>query len=106
MVANKLKDGLTDQLFDALMLLKTQKECYKFFEDVCTVSELKSLAQRLEVARMLKDGYTYEDIVDKTGVSTATIARVKRCFNYGAGGYKLVLSRLGTNGKEIQNAKK
>jgi TrpR-related protein YerC/YecD len=101
MAANKLKDALTDQFFAALLLLETESECYKFFEDVCTVNELKSLAQRLEVARMLKIGNTYDDIVESTGVSTATIARVKRCFYYGAGGYKLALSRLG----KTKNAK-
>jgi TrpR-related protein YerC/YecD len=101
MAANKLKDALTDQLFSALLLLRTENECYKFFEDVCTVNELKSLGQRLEVARMLKIGSTYDAIVENTGVSTATIARVKRCFYYGAGGYKLALSRLGkSKGKD------
>ncbi|MDR2006947.1 MAG: hypothetical protein LBP78_06880 [Acidaminococcales bacterium] len=99
MTANKLKDALTDQFFAALLLLKTESECYKFFEDVCTINELKSLGQRLEVARMLKIGGTYDDIVANTGVSTATIARVKRCLYYGAGGYKLALSRLGSAGK-------
>jgi TrpR-related protein YerC/YecD len=94
MAASKLKDPLTDQFFAALALLKNQNEYYRFFEDVCTVSELKSLGQRLEVARMLKEGGTYDDIVAATGVSTATIARVKRCLEYGAGGYKLALARL------------
>jgi TrpR-related protein YerC/YecD len=94
MTGNKLKDALTDQFFKVLLLLKTEGEYYKFFEDIATINELKSLGQRLEVARMLKLGNTYEDIVDNTGVSTATIARVKRCLYYGAGGYKIALSRL------------
>jgi TrpR-related protein YerC/YecD len=95
MVANpKLKDGLTDQLFRSILLLENEEECYQFFEDICTVSELKSLAQRMEVARMLKAGHTYDDIVEKTGASTATISRVKRCLNYGADGYKFMLERL------------
>lgn len=110
MAASKLKDDLTDQFFAALLLLKTEGECYKFFEDVCTVNELKSLGQRLEVARMLKIGSTYDDIVESTGVSTATVARVKRCFYYGAGGYKIALSRLGKakdkDGGKKKNAKK
>jgi TrpR-related protein YerC/YecD len=90
----KLKDALTDQLFKAVLLLENEEECYQFFEDVCTISELKALAQRLEVARMLKHGHTYEDIVTRTGASTATISRVKRCLYYGADGYKTILARL------------
>ena len=91
----KLKDQLSDQLFDAILSLNNNEECYQFFEDICTVSELKSLAQRLEVARMLQTGHTYDDIVARTGASTATISRVKRCFHYGADGYKTILERLG-----------
>ena len=91
----KLKDQLSDQLFDAILSLNNNEECYQFFEDICTVSELKSLAQRLEVARMLQTGHTYEDIVARTGASTATISRVKRCLHYGADGYKTILERLG-----------
>ncbi len=90
----KLKDALTDQLFKAVLLLKDEDECYQFFEDICTISELKALAQRLEVARMLKYGHTYDDIVERTGASTATISRVKRCLHYGADGYKIILERL------------
>jgi TrpR-related protein YerC/YecD len=93
----KLKDDLTDQLFKGILLLKNEEECYQFFEDICTVSELKSLAQRLEVARMLKYGHTYDEIVERTGASTATISRVKRCLHYGADGYKVVLARLEEN---------
>ena len=91
----KLKDQLSDQLFDAILSLNNNEECYEFFEDICTVSELKSLAQRLEVARMLETGHTYDDIVARTGASTATISRVKRCLHYGADGYKTILERLG-----------
>ena len=90
----KLKDQLSDQLFDAILSLNNNEECYQFFEDICTVSELKSLAQRLEVARMLETGHTYDDIVARTGASTATISRVKRCLHYGADGYKTILERL------------
>lgn len=90
----KLKDQLTDQLFKAILMLETEEECYQFFEDICTISELKSLAQRLEVARMLKEGHIYDDIVERTGASTATISRVKRCLHYGADGYKIILDRL------------
>ena len=91
----KLKEQLSDQLFDAILSLNNNEECYQFFEDICTVSELKSLAQRLEVARMLQTGHTYDDIVARTGASTATISRVKRCLHYGADGYKTILERLG-----------
>lgn len=96
----KLKDELTDQLCKAVLLLKDSEECYQFFEDVCTISEIKALAQRLEVARMLRSGHTYDDIVERTGASTATISRVKRCLNYGADGYNFILERL-----EEKNAK-
>ena len=94
MINSKLKDDLADQLCDAVLALHTQEECYQFFEDICTISELKAMSQRLEVARMLKSGHTYEDIVECTGASTATISRVKRCLNYGADGYKIVLDRI------------
>ena len=94
MTNTKLRDALSDQLCQAVLALETVDECYQFFEDICTVSELKALSQRLEVARMLQDGHTYDDIVARTGASTATISRVKRCLNYGADGYKLILTRL------------
>ena len=94
MVNPKLKDEMNDQLCEAMLSLQTMDECYQFFEDICTVSELKAMSQRLEVARMLRQGHTYEDIVARTGASTATISRVKRCLNYGADGYSIVLGRL------------
>lgn len=97
----KLKDRLTDQLFRGILLLENEEECYQFFEDVCTIGELKSMAQRLEVARLLKAGVTYDDIVAATGASTATISRVKRCLYYGADGYKAVLERLEEDLKQI-----
>nr|WP_092069439.1 YerC/YecD family TrpR-related protein [Dendrosporobacter quercicolus]NSL47473.1 hypothetical protein [Dendrosporobacter quercicolus DSM 1736]SDL91025.1 Trp operon repressor family [Dendrosporobacter quercicolus] len=90
----KLKDELTDQLFRAILLLQNEEECYQFFEDICTISELKSLAQRLEVARMISGEHTYSAIVERTGASTATISRVKKCLHYGADGYKIILTRL------------
>jgi len=88
------RDELTDQLFKAILLLNNEKECYSFFEDLATINEIKELSQRLEVARMLNDGSTYEEIAHKTGASSATISRVKRCLNYGADGYKLIIERL------------
>ena len=96
MINSKLKDALTDQLCEAVLALSNQEECYQFFEDICTISELMAMSQRVEVARMLREGHTYEDIVERTGASTATISRVKRCLNYGADGYNIVLERLKT----------
>ncbi len=93
-VNEKLRNRLNDQLFQAILSLNSLEECYEFFEDICTVNELRSLAQRLEVARMLKEGVSYEKIVAVTGASTATISRVKRCLVYGADGYKKILMRL------------
>lgn len=98
----KLKDELTDQLCKAVLLLENSEECYQFFEDICTISEIKALAQRLEVARMLRAGHTYDDIVARTGASTATISRVKRCLNYGADGYKHILKRLEKTEKNLR----
>lgn len=95
MVNPKLRDEATDQLFEAVLQLENVEECYQFFEDVCTIGELKALAQRLQVARMLREGKTYQQIESDTGASTATISRVKRYLQYGAGGYNIVLTRLG-----------
>jgi TrpR-related protein YerC/YecD len=94
MQLNKLNKKEVDQLFRAILQLETIDECYRFFEDLCTVGEIKSLAQRLEVARMLEDGCTYNQIETETGASTATISRVKRCLHYGTDGYLLALERL------------
>lgn len=91
---NRLKDPMVDRLFEAILSLENHEDCYRFFEDICTVSEIKSLAQRLEVAQMLEENATYNEIAEKTGASSATISRVKRCLNYGADGYKLVLQRI------------
>lgn len=93
-MSHNIKDEFTEQLFEAILLLKDKEECYNFFQDVATVGEIKALGQRLEVARMIKEGYTYDHIVSETGVSTATISRVKRFLEYGKDGYKLILNRL------------
>ncbi len=90
----KLRNPLTDALFQAVLRLRTVEECYRFFEDLCTVGELKALAQRFAVARMLDDGRTYQEIEARTGASSATISRVRRFLAYGADGYALVLGRL------------
>ena len=94
MVNPKLKDELNDQLCNAVLKLETVEECYQFFEDICTISELKAMSQRLEVAKMLQKRHTYDEIVSRTGASTATISRVKRCLKYGADGYNIVFERL------------
>ncbi|GMA51530.1 hypothetical protein GCM10025857_28870 [Alicyclobacillus contaminans] len=94
MTLDKLKDETLDRLFEAVLSLQTIDECYRFFDDLCTIGEMKSLAQRLEVARMLRKGCTYHQIEAETGASTATISRVKRCLHYGSDGYALVLDRM------------
>lgn len=95
MVNPKLRSPLTDALFRAVLQLRTVEECYRFFEDVCTIGEVKALAQRFAVARMLDEGKTYREIAARTGASSATISRVHRFLSYGADGYALVLERLG-----------
>ena len=90
----KIKTEAVDHLFDAILTLKDPEECYKFFEDVCTINELLSLSQRYEVAKMLREGKTYLEIAEKTGASTATISRVNRSLNYGSDGYDMVFERL------------
>ncbi len=90
----KLKDPSSDHLFEAILMLKTVEECYDFFEDLCTVSEFKAMSQRFEVAYMLNHGASYQEIVDKTGASTATISRVKRSLNYGSDGYTKIFQQF------------
>jgi len=94
----KLRDPLADHLFRGVLQLGTVEECYRFFEDLCTIGEVKALAQRFAVARMLDQGKTYEEIAAKTGASSATISRVRRFLTYGADGYALVLKRMGHAG--------
>ena len=95
MFSSRLKNERADMLARAFLSLKNEDDCYKLFEDLFTIREVQDLSQRLEVAQLLSSKATYTEIVDKTGVSTATIGRVNRALNYGAGGYKLVLERLG-----------
>ena len=90
----KIQTQAVDQLFDAILSLQNKKECYDFFEDLCTVNELLSLSQRVEVAAMLVEHKTYLEIAEKTGASTATIIRVNRALNYGSDGYDLALVRI------------
>ena len=90
----KLKDKNTDMFFGAILHLKTIDECYDFFEDLCTVNELKSISQRIVVAKMLRDKRVYSDIVEETGASTATVSRVNRSLQYGCGGYDMIFDRM------------
>ena len=89
-----IKNKATDDLFEAILALETVDECYKFFEDVCTVKEIQAISQRLEVAKMLMEKKVYSDIVKETGASTATISRVNRSLTYGNEGYDLIFKRL------------
>ena len=90
----KVKSDAVDFLFDAILCLESREECYSFFEDLCTVNELISISQRLQVAAMLKNHCTYLEIAEKTGASTATISRVNRSLNYGNDGYDIVFGRM------------
>lgn len=90
----KIKGPQTDQLFRAILELKDLDECYAFFDDLCTIGEVQSLSQRLDVAVMLKKKHTYDKIQKGTGASTATISRIRRCVDYGSGGYNTILDRL------------
>ena len=92
---SRIESKQVDGLFEAVLKLKTREECYRFFEDICTIKEIQSIAQRLEVAKLLTLNKTYTEIEKQTGASTATISRISRCLNYGADGYKIVLERLG-----------
>lgn len=90
----KLVSPQTDFLMDAILSLKTREECYDFFEDLCTVFEITEFGRRLDVAKMLASGQSYNEIVEKSGFSTATISRVNACLKYGSGGYSQILQRL------------
>lgn len=98
----KIRTEAVNHLFEAVLTLETKEECFRFFEDLCTVNELLSLSQRFEVAAMLRNHETYLQIANKTGASTATISRVNRSLNYGDDGYALVFSRM--NQKEAAGA--
>lgn len=97
---NSLNSPAIQKLFEAICCINTSEECQQFFEDIGTINELLSFAQRLEVAQMLHDNKTYTEISQKTGASTATISRVKRALHYGTGGYKLILERQKEKTKE------
>ena len=91
---SKIKNAQTDLLVKAILSLQTDEECYRLFDDLCTIHEVQALAQRIEVARLLRERITYHDIAERTGASTAPISRVNRCLTYGADGYNTVLDRM------------
>ena len=90
----KIRNEQTDLLMEAIQKVQSTEDAYRFFEDICTIAELKSMAQRIEVARMLRAGVTYQEIAKETGASSATISRVNRALLYGADGYRRVLDAL------------
>ena len=89
-----LHSETTDRLFDAILLLKDREECYAFFEDLCTITELQAMSQRFHVARLLQQGLVYNEVGRQSGASSATISRVNRCLQHGAGGYPMILERF------------
>jgi len=96
-MSKEIRTKAVEHLFEAVLELKDKEECFRFFEDVCTINELLSLSQRFEVAKMLTENKTYLEIAEETGASTATISRVNRSLNYGNDGYQMVFSRLEKN---------
>lgn len=90
----KIRNQQTQMLMKAVLSLESEEAAYRFFEDICTIAEVKSMAQRLEVAMLLRDKVTYQEIARQTGASTATISRVNRALTYGADGYNHVLDAL------------
>lgn len=93
-MSKNIRNSAVDYLFDAVLSLQNREECYRFFEDICTVNELLSLSQRFEVASMLRAHCTYMEIAEHTGAPTATISRVNRSLNYGNDGYDMVFDRM------------
>ena len=89
-----LHSASMDQLFRTILMLENVDECYRFFEDLCTIKELQDMAKRLETAVLLSQGENYQAISERVGVSAATISRVSKCLNYGEGGYRRALDRL------------
>lgn len=99
MMGKNIRTKAVDQLFTAILSLQNIEECYTYFEDICTVNEILSLAQRFEVAKMLRESKTYLEIAEETGASTATISRVNRSLNYGNDGYDMVFARMKNQNK-------
>lgn len=91
---SKFKKADIDELFKAILSLKDEEDCYRFFEDLCTINEIHAFAQRLQVAKLLSEKKTYSEIEDITKASTATISRINKCLVYGAEGYQRILERI------------
>ena len=102
-MGNLVHNDSLDSLFEAILALDTQEECYDFFEDLCTVPELKAISQRVKVAKLLLEKNVYSNIVAETGASTATISRVNRSLSYGCDGYMQVLAKIEKKKKEDSN---
>ena len=100
---NVLASAQVDALFEAILKLENKEDCRIFFQDLCTVKELADMAQRIEAAKMLLEGRTYEQIVRRVEISTATISRINRCIQYGSGGYARILGRCAPTGSEKEN---
>ncbi len=94
---HKLQSESMDRLFQSFLNLRSIEECYAYFEDLCTIKELRDMAQRLDTAIALSNGRSYQNICENIDVSTATIGRVSKCLNYGAGGYRTAIERLEEN---------
>ena len=99
------KKEKSDRLYKAILTLETEEECYSFFQDLCTIPELRSMEQRYEVATLLSQGLIYNDILERTGASSATISRVNRSLIYGAGGYESVLEKMREQEEKPQKEK-
>lgn len=95
-----IRNEKTDLLMKAILSLETVEECYAFFDDLCTIKETIEMSKRISGALMLRDGKTYTDVAEATGLSTATISRISRCIKYGNGGYNTVIDRIATDGGE------
>ena len=93
-MAERIRDEQTDYLFKAILSMNNIDECYAFFQDLCTASELREMSKRFTAARMLNNNHIYSDISEKTGLSTATISRVNRCLKYGNDGYAEIIKRV------------
>ena len=97
---SKTKSEAVDMLFEGILMLENSQDCYRFFEDLCTINELKEMSERFQVAKFLWERKTYIDIKDRTGASTATISRINKYLNYGNDGYKLVIEKLKDGSKK------
>ena len=96
----RFKSEETDRLFDAILKLEDREECYRLFEDLCTIKEIRAMAQRFQVAYLLSEEKTYSEIEKITGDSTATISRINKCLSYGADGYQLILKKMKEDGPQ------